>query len=111
MKWVAYTPVLDGGYTWNDYLDKLTSIKSDGAHIQSAVLVDLYFPSVHNSFEELKKNVQKSTSFINSEIKRDYFAKCPISQYKKSVSEMWKLCDDKFEEVKRILEKEARSLR
>lgn len=108
---IYFAPVLDGGYDWNVYLDKLNSIKSDGAHIQTAVLTDLYFPSVLNSFEKLKINVQKLVCFIDSDIKRDYLAKRPISQYKSSVGKMLDLCNENFEEVKRILEKEAKSLR
>lgn len=108
---IYFAPVLDGEYSWDDYLDKFLSIKAEGTHIQTAVLVDLYFPSVLSPFEELKGHVQKLTSFINSEIKREYLAKHQISHYKGTVNDMLALCERNFEEIKRILEKEAKSLR
>lgn len=110
-QFICFLPVLDGRYDWNTYLNQIISSRSEGLYVKTEVCVDLYFPSISNSFEKIKTQIQKLNSFIDTEIKKQYLAGNQILHYKERVLDDMKQCNESFEEIKKILKNEAEKLR
>lgn len=104
-------PVFDKRYDWNTYYNQFTSsIENKGEHIRSEVIISLYFPSMQEPYDMLKKSVQELTSFVEKDLKHEYLLSHDISQYRGACAQKFDICNKNFDELTALLKKEASKL-
>lgn len=107
----SFTPVLDKRYDWNKYYDQLSSyVESKGACIRSEIIISLYFPSMQEPFEVLKKSIQELASFIEKDLRHEYMLGHDISRYKGCFAKKFDACSEIYEKLTTFLKKEASKL-
>lgn len=109
---VFFTPVFDKRYDWNKYYELLSSnVENKGAHIRSEIIISLYFPSMQEPFEVLKKNIQGLGSFIENDLKHEYLLGHDISRYKDQFAKKFDTCNSNYDKLTSLLKNEASKLR
>ena len=105
-------PVFDKGYDWNKYYDQITShIENKGEHIRSEIIISLYFPSMQEPYNMLKKSVQELNSFIERKVKHEYTLGHDINQFREPCAKKYDTCNDNYDKLTSLLKKEASKLR
>ncbi|MCQ2966737.1 MAG: hypothetical protein MJ250_08415 [Alphaproteobacteria bacterium] len=104
-------PVFDKRYDWNTYYDQFTSsIENKGEHIRSEIIISLYFPSMQESYDMLKKSVQELTSFVEKDLKHEYTQGHDISRYRGVCAQKFDICNKNFDELTTLLKEQASKL-
>lgn len=105
-------PVFDKRYDWNTYYDQFTShIENKGEHIRSEIIISLYFPSMQESYDVLKKSVQELNSFIERKVKHEYTLGHDINQYREPCAKKFDTCNSNYDKLTSLLKNEASKLR
>ena len=105
-------PVFDKGYDWNKYYDQITShIENKGEHIRSEIIISLYFPSMQEPYNMLKKSVQELNSFIERKVKHEYTLGHDINQYREPCAKKFDTCNSNYDKLTSLLKNEASKLR
>ena len=105
-------PVFDKRYDWNTYYNQFTSsIENKGEHIRSEIIISLYFPSMQESYDMLKKSVQELNSFIERKVKHEYMSGHDINQYREPCAKKFDTCNNNYDKLTTLLKKEASKLR
>ncbi|MCR4899371.1 MAG: hypothetical protein K5907_00960 [Treponema sp.] len=105
-------PVFENRYDWNAYYDQFTSnMGNKGEHIRSEIIISLYFPSMQEPYDVLKKSVQDLNSFIERDIKCEYMLSHDITQYREPCTKKFNTCNNNYDKLTSLLKNEASKLR
>ena len=109
---IYLTPVFDKGYDWNAYYDQITThMENKGEHIRSEIIISLYFPSMQESYDMLKKSVQELNSFIERKVKHEYMLGHDINQYREPCAKKFDTCNNNYDKLTSQLKEESTKLR
>ena len=105
-------PVFENRYDWNAYYGQFTSnMENKGEHIRSEIIISLYFPSMQEPYNMLKKSVQDLNSFIEKDLKHEYMLSHDIAQYREPCAKKFNICNNNYDKLTSLLKKEAFKLR